>query len=120
MYLVFQLIFSFYFCNGSSLYCKDCQHYRIVRTKNDYSVISELCGAFVKPLDEENTFVSELRNEYENDYWSCIEARISEDMCGANGFNYILNYVTEINKLQQTIHKLNNLIQINKIIDGIE
>jgi len=120
MQLFSQIILLCCFCDGYSKFCKDCQHYRIVRTKNDYSVISELCGAYVKPLDEENTFVSELRNEYKYDYWSCIEARISEDMCGMNGFNYIPNYVTELNKLQQIIHQLDNLIQINKIIDGIE
>jgi hypothetical protein len=80
-------------------------------------VISELCGAYVKPLDEDNTFVSELRNEYEDDHWSCIDSRSSEDMCGINGFNYMPNYFTELNKLQHIVNKLDNLIQINKIID---
>lgn len=120
LYLFSQIIFLSGIIKVESLFCINCTYYKRVRINNDYSVISELCGAYVKPLDEDNTFISELRNEYEDDYWSCMEARISEDMCGVNGLRYTPNYVTELNKLQHIIHKLDNLILINKILDGIE
>lgn len=69
--------------------CKNCKFYKLVRSSNDYNIITPSCIAYNENLNDETIFLNKLCTKKIVTFISCIEARNSEDKCGISGKNFI-------------------------------
>jgi hypothetical protein len=69
--------------------CKDCKFYKLVRSSNDYKVITPSCSAYKRDLNDDTDFLNELFSKKIVLFISCIESRNDNDKCGINGKNFV-------------------------------
>lgn len=123
-------------------FCNNCKFYKVVRISNDYKIITELCTAYIKPDTDDYDFFHKLCHSenliFEKDslnYYSCIDSRKSEIMCGNLGLDFSqrkindsgiyhstdgVEYIENFENFKRVQDVLDFLKALNNLLDNLE